>query len=671
MNAAHPLRALRAACLAALAVASVAPSPVRAGAAGDTDDLLSLSLEELANVPVTAASRSDVALWSTPAETHVIRREDILRSGVTTLADALRLAPGVEVARVTSQAWSVTMRGFNGDLSNKLLVLIDGRSVYSPLFGGVYWDLQDYLLDDVERIELVGGPGGALWGANAVSGVINVVTRSAGASPGVSVEVGGGEQERRFASARAARAMSETVDARGYLKYADRDAFGANADDRWRMVQGGGRIDWRTRPNESFTLQGDVYRSEKEGIYRSAFVVGAPAPPAEPDQSDSLGANVLGRWERRNDAGGETLLQFYVDLTRRELPNTYDESRLTADLDFQRRLAPRGRHDVLWGLGTRVTRDRLDNTTFATFEPSRRTDSTFSGFVQDRIALAADRVFVTLGSKFERNDYTGWEVQPSARLWWGIDTRQAAWVAVSRAVRTPARIEHDLRLTTPFTLPTVPLPLYVRVDGDRDVTSEKLVAYEAGYRVRFGESVSLDLSVYHHDYEDLVTQEARQPIFVTNVPNPYIVLPNVLDNLMHGSVDGATLAATVQPHRRWRLQADWTWTEFDLRTEPGSNSRAPAQVAGRSPRNQYALHSYVDFPHGLSFYTGVRRVGALATPKVPAYTAVDVSLRWDATPALQVSLTARNATDAEHFEFGTGASNANERSVYGAVRWRY
>ncbi len=654
--------------LARVAAALVLAAAPRAH--GAEADLLDLSIEELADLKITTVSRVEERLADAPAAVFVITRDEIRRSGVTTIAEALRLAPGVEVARRSAHSWSITIRGFNSDLANKLLVLIDGRSVYSPLYAGVFWDVQDVLLEDVERIEVIGGPGGTLWGANAVNGVINVITRPAAATSGGFAEVGGGNEEQGFAGFRYGAALRGGGAARGYVKAWDRDSLknlaGADGIDEARLAQGGFRFDWARGDADSVTLQGDIYSGDEAGVFQDPFVLGTLPAGSSVGKADLAGGNVLARWSRALDDGADLSLQTSYDYTSRDIPNTYAERRDTFDVDFQHRLRPAGAHDVLWGTGFRWTGDEIDNTTFIRFDPAERQDRTWSVFLQDKIALRNERMFVTLGSKFEHNDYTGFEVQPSARFSWIINERRAFWSAVSRAARIPSRLDADLRLTVPVGMLTI--PLYVTADGSRDFDSEKLVATEAGYRVRPAEHLSLDVAVFRHDYDRLQTVEPQNPIVVLTPPLPYAVLPQTLGNLLTGTATGGTFVASWQPAERWRLRFQYTRLDLDLETEPGSRDTSRVVEGGNSPENQAAVYSYVDLPRGVELYTGVRYVDELPNQDVESYLAVNAGAVWSPRENLDISLSVDNLNDARHVEF---AGKQIERSAILRARWAF
>jgi iron complex outermembrane receptor protein len=639
-----------------------------------TDVLRDMTLEELTNVDISTASRKPEKLFGTAAAVYVITRDDILRSGATSIPEALRLAPGVEVARVGSHSWAVSVRGFNGDLSNKLLVLMDGRSVYSPLYAGVFWDVQDTLLEDVDRIEVVEGPGGTLWGANAVNGVINIFTRSAHETRGALLEAGAGNEEQGFGALRYGGQIGETGDGRAYIKAFQIDDSkrldAGDATDRWEMTRGGFRTDWGAPDAaDSLTIQGDIYDGKERGVFTDEFTLGTVPAGVFTDDTQVRGGNLLGRWNRQLAANSDITLQLYYDATTREIPSTFNERRHTIDLDFQHRLPLGTNNDILWGVGFRTTSDELHNTLFATFDPDDRTDNTYSAFVQDTIGLGSDRILLTLGSKFEHNDYTGYEVQPNVRLSWLVDSSQTLWAAVSRAVRIPSRLDADLHLTAPLSIPGIPFPLYIQVNGNDAFDSEKLLAYEAGYRIRFGDSVSFDLATFYNDYDKLQTTEPELPVLVLAPPLPYIALPNSLDNEMRGDTYGATLSANWNVLSNWRLHLQYSWFDMQLHITADSQNVTAENAAGNSPERQWAIRSFLDLPDNLSLYVDARYVDDLPNQDIPSYTAVDASIRWTTGNQLTVSLTGQNLFDDRHPEFGGG--NEIERSVFGSATWNF
>ena len=641
---------------------------VQAGAQSP-QQLADLSLEELGLIQITSVSKQAEPLLNAPAAVYVITRDDILRSGVTSIPEALRLAPGVEVARRSAHAWSISIRGFNSDLANKLLVLVDGRSVYSPLYAGVFWDVQDTLIEDIERIEVVSGPGGTLWGANAVNGVINIITRSANDTRAPFVELGGGTEEQAFAGFRYGGELNERFAFRTYLKYFDRDSSkqlsGTDGIDDWRMARGGFRMDSNASLPDRIRIQGDIYSGEKAVEFLDAFTIGTLPAGISVGDSDISGGNLMAEWQRILDENSDFKLLFYYDHTYRAIPNTYTETRDTLDLDFQHHFAIGARNDVLWGAGIRYTTDDLENSTFSSFEPPSRSDSTYSLFVQDKIGIVRDRVYLTIGSKFEHNDYSGYEWQPNVRLSWQASDRQAAWLAASRAVRIPSRLDADLRLVLPFSVPGIPFPVYVTANGNHDYDSEELLAYEAGYRIQAGDAVYLDFAVFYNDYDKLQTQEPGPPEIV--VPS-YLILPNDLMNNMYGDARGGTVAADWRPTDFWRLRLHYAYLDLRLETTPASMDPAEAEIAGNSPKHQASLFSDFDLFEDFNVYLAVRYIDELPTQAVAAYTAVDLSVRWQVADNWHVTMTGQNLTDSGHPEFGP-ALYEMERAAILKIAW--
>lgn len=649
-------------CLVLLTVFRAAP--VHAAGA----DLFERSIEELGELLVVSVSRHSERVRDAPSAIYVITGEDIRRSGFTTLPEILRLAPGVEVARNGSHEWTISIRGFNSDLSNKLLVLIDGRSVYSPLFAGVFWDVQDTMIADIDRIEIISGPGSTLWGANAVNGVINIITQPATQTQGLLVEAGGGDEEQGFGGIRYGWQLTDDIAGRAYLKYADRDesatSAGGSGFDRWHTARAGFRFDWQRNESDRIKLQGDVYDATLTDLLRGDFTLGTLPGPDMPGDIDVSGFNLLSRWRRQLDGEGSLRLQAYVDHTDRKIPGSFNERRDTLDLDFQHQFAA-GDHRVVWGAGIRVTSDDLDNTLFATFVPEERTDETYRLFIQDELGLWSDRLFLTVGLDLSHNDYSDFELHPNVRLTWPVSDRHTLWAAVTRAVRIPARLNTDLVLNAPLQLPDG-TPLYFHVTGTDDYQPEELLANELGYRMLVRDNLSLDLALFLNDYENLQTQELQAPVVVGNPPE-YFILPAVLANGMKGETRGGTLVANWQVHPEWRVQFQYSYIDFDLRLKPGSTNPDALAIAGNSPRHQAAVHSFVELPWNLELYTGIRYIGELPSQSVPDRWSVDVSMGWRPIENLRIALTVRDLNDSQHLEFG--GSNEIERSTYLMGTW--
>ncbi|HWK73927.1 MAG TPA: TonB-dependent receptor [Povalibacter sp.] len=609
-----------------------------------TDALKKLSVEELMNVEVTSIARTPQKLSQAPSAIQVISAEEIHRAGATSLPEALRLAPNLQVAQANSSQWAISARGFNNILANKLLVMIDGRSVYTPLYGGVFWDVQDVVLDDVERIEVVSGPGATQWGANAVNGVINVVTRNSAQTQGLLAQAAAGSEIRSLGTLRYGGELNEDLHYRVYAKGFERGATvnvdSSAANDDWHMGQGGFRLDWQ--PGEDLlTLQADLYQ-------------GRPNPDGT-TAVDASGGNLLGRWQRTTSSGADLQLQLYYDHTRRDFDQGLAESLDTWDIDWQHRFAIGSRQNLTWGLHLRRQNHEVDNLPLFAFLPAHKALTRYGLFVQDQIAVLPDRLELTLGTKIGYNNYTDYEYQPSARLAWTPDARNTLWAAVSRAVRTPSRIDRDFYL---FLTPTIPL-----VTGS-DFQSETLLAYELGWRVQPHEDLSLSLSSFYNDYDELRSAEPGPPP---------LGIPLTFGNGVQGSSYGLELAAVYQVSQRWRLRGGYTFLKKDLRLKPGSHDLNDASVESDDPRHQLLIQSMLDLPGDLRLDGVARYVDALPDPHVPAYVSLDLRLAWNPTEHLELSLVGQNLLDERHAEFvpASPAPRAIERSVYGQIAWRH
>lgn len=641
-------------------------------------DLTELTLEQLMNIEITSASKKAEPLWESAAAVFVISGEDIRRTGVKSIPEALRLAPGLQVAQFGANRWAISARGFNATFSNKLLVLIDGRSVYTPLFAGVFWDVQDTLLEDIDRIEVIRGPGGTLWGANAVNGVINVITKQARSTQGGYLEVGGGSEERGFVGTRYGGRVGDNLFYRGYFKYANRDnlvtATGREGIDDWRTYRGGFRLDWEPSTRDTLTVQGDLYKGDFGQTLTSPSLL-PPFSTSANGRDDFAGGNLLTRWKHKTTDRRETSLQFYYDRTHRD-ELLFREMRDTVDLEFQYRFPIGARHDLIWGMGTRVTIDNIDNSPSLVFTPTRRTDHLVSGFIQDQIVLIHDRLTLTLGSKFEHNSFSGFEAQPNARLVYSPNAWNRVWTAVSRAVRTPARFERDVRTNVAaFPSPVGPTTL-VQTAGNSDFTSEELLAFELGYRVQPVEWLTVDLAGFYTINDNLRTSEPGSPTLAMSASPPHIVQPFLFDNRMSGNTYGVEIASTWHPVNFWRLHLNYSYLKIEL--HPDATSVEKTQDQRRSPRHQVQVRSLVDLPWHLQFDASAFFVDRLPKlePTVPSYVRLDLRLGWRPTQAFDLSVVGQNLLDNRHPEWGSifGVPVRPlevQRSAYVQASWRF
>jgi iron complex outermembrane receptor protein len=605
--------------------------------------LKALSIEQLMNLQVTSVSGRPERLAQAASAIQVITQEDIRRSGASSLPEALRLASNLQVAQVDSRQWAISARGLNGTAANKLLVLIDGRTVYTPLFSGVFWDVQHVPLEDVDRIEVISGPGATLWGANAVNGVINVITKDAGGTPGIFVSGGGGTELRGDGAARYGGTLGSSARFRVYGTGFTRDptslSSGQAATDDWHLAQGGARLDWNVSTASRVTLQGDLYDGRIGQATAADIIVS--------------GGNVMAKWSRAISATSNLAAQLYYDRTHRNIPGTFGEDLDVYDLDVRHRTRLGMRHEVAWGLGYRLINDRVANTAALAFLPADVARQWFTGFVQDEIAIAPNRLHVTLGSKLEHNDYSGFEIQPSARIDWTTAPSGTLWAAISRVVRTPSRIDRELfARVTPTSF----------LAGGPGFHSEEELAYELGYRHQQG-SIALSVATFYGRYHGLRSLEQLNPPAGDTL---------VIGNGQDGESYGAEVAADYRPTGRWRLRSGYTELRIHVWPNPGSTDTTRGATESHTPDRQFFLRSSVDLPAGLRFDTGLRAIGAIANQQVPAYTELSAKLTWQAAAHLGLSVVGQNLLHRRHAEFGALATRREiERGVYGRVEWRF
>jgi iron complex outermembrane receptor protein len=607
-------------------------------------DLKQLSIEQLMEIDVTSVSRRSERLSKAAAAITVITGEDLRRSGVANLPDARRLSVSLHVAQANGNTWGITSRGFNSTFAtaDKMLVLIDGRSVYTPLFSGVFWDVQDVPLEDIDRIEVIRGPGATLWGANAVNGVINIITKSAKATQGGLVTAGAGNVAD-FGNMRWGGKLGEGTYYRAYGKYYHRDALdletGGSANDPLKRSQGGFRVDRDDAGAGAFTLQGDLYRGGYSEIVR-------------PDGTTLDGGNLLGRWKRQLASGSSMELQVYYDLSHRRTPNYFEERRNTLDVDFQNHLALGQRQNVVWGLGTRVTHDEVTNSQVVEFLPDHRTLNLFSAFGQDEISVVPDRLRLTLGTKLEYYSYTNLEVQPSVRAAWTPDDRHTVWAAVSRAVRTPTRLDEEVVFLAANGQPFL--------SGSSGVVSEELLAYELGYRIQPTADLLVDVASFYDDYNHLRSFE------------PAASGGFVFANELNAQAWGVELRTSWQPATWWRLHTGYAWFGKHLKLDPASHDPTGGQTVGDDPPNRFSLRSVMDLSHGFELDGWLRYVDELPSPRVKAYTELDVHLGWHWSERLELALVGQNMLRPRQVEFAPNPLvEAVQRSVFGKVTWRF
>ena len=646
--------------------------------AQEHDDLSSsaalkrLSVEELMNVEVTSVSRGPESLAGAAAAVAIVSNDDIRRSGALAVPDALRFVPGLHVARITANNWLVSSRGLSAPNSSELLVLSDTRSVYTPLFSGVFWDVQDYVMEDIDRIEVIRGPGAAMWGANAVDGVINITTKSAEDTQGTYLEGGTGTEQKLTAAARYGGQVGDNGYYRVFGKYTDQnsglDPPGSSRDD-WQLGHVGFRSDWKSDPADVLTVQGDLYDGRIGEVSPSVAIIGRPGPTGTLKAGVS-GGNILGRWDHSYDDNSDVQLRFYYDRTHRNDPAYVDELD-TVDFEFQHRFTLARLQLITWGVSYRGMNDRTEGKGVFALQPPNSWDNRVSGFLQDQISFGPSWR-LTLGTEVERNDFSGFEAQPTVRIAWDVTSTSTLWGAVSRAVRVPTRLERDVYIyaSDPAANPVVLL------QGSRDFHSEQLVAYEVGYRRQVRQNLSFDLATFVNRYHGLASLEEGTP-YVDPITGQ-TVIPIVNRNLTDGHSEGIEALLTYSPVRYWRWSLDYSYVSLDLQAH-GLDINHDQLVEGATPRNQVGLQSFLDLPlhfqldARLRAQSAIRSQGEVVTGgTIPAYQELDVRLAWHGFRRLELSVDGRNLLHDHHVEFGSPeARSALQRSVYGQVTWGF
>lgn len=650
-----------------------------------------LPLESLLDIKVTSVSKKSQLLTEAAAAVFVITQEDIRRSGVTSIADALRMAPGVQVARIDSNKWAVSSRGHNGRFANKLLVLQDGRSLYTPLFSGVYWEVQDTVMEDIDRIEVIRGPGAALWGANAVNGVINIITKPAGNTSGVLLSTGGGTYESGFATVRYGLELGDDSDLRMFVKHQQKGTGvypdGTDAYDSWSMTRGGFRLDSKLSVNDKITLQGDYY----SGKLRETTTIYNPFPPfVSPyskevkSDSDVSGGNILTRWQKNLAENDSLSLQMYYDHNETGmfvLPQKFD----TFDLEFQNRFSLMGRHDLVWGAGYRFNLYQITNTPTLSFAHQRESSNLFSFFLHDEIKIIPEKLSFIIGSRFEHNDYSGFEIQPNARLIWTPTHAHTLWGAVSRAVRTATRGEMDIQYRFRTLPPGSPgnagsLPLRMEILGSEDFKSEDLLAYEIGYRVEPLHRLTFDIAAYYNVYDKLrVTREGAQYLEPSSVAPTNQVTPLFLSNDMYGNSYGVSISIDWLPADWWRIQTAYSFQRLAMYLNSKSNDQVNrGNAEGDTPRHQFSLRSGFDIGKQVMLDLWLRGADSLKSidaRSIPGYITMDARLAWKPLKNLEVALVGQNLFFDRHQEFIPEYVNTVPseipRSFYGKLTWKY
>ena len=613
----------------------------------DVASLLKLSLEDLMNIQVISVSKNMENLEQTASAIQVITQADIRNSGAKTLPEALRLASNLQVAQVNSSQWAISARGFNNVLANKLLVLIDGRAVYTPMYAGVFWDVQNVLLEDVDRIEVISGPGGTLWGANAVNGVINVITKNSKYTKGLFAEAGAGSNFPGFASLRYGGQLNNKITYRvfgtGFKLGNTLLTNGSKANDEWTMGKAGFRMDWDASEKDLVTFQGNLYR-------------GRPNPDAADTAVTATGDNLMLRWTHTSSERSDFQLQLYYDHTWRKFGNPFSEDLKTYDIDWQHRIKFGNRHEVTYGANFRMMNHNVNDLPLFGFFPARKTLYLYSGFLQDKILLIKDRLHFTIGGKIEHNSYTEFECQPNGRLSYTPTEKQTIWAAVSQAVRTPSRIDRDFAA---YLAPGVAF-----IQGNKNFISETLTAYELGWRLQPHKTLSISLSSFYNTYDNIRSAEPGT--------TPPLNTPITFGNGVQGETYGIELAFMNQLTSWWSLKGGYTFLKKHLWLKADSKDANDATAESDDPQHQLVIQSNIKLPARFELGTVIRYVDKLPEPYVPSYFGLDMRIGWMLSKTIELNLVAQNLLDNHHPEFIPASPSPREieRSIYGKISFR-
>ena len=678
VNAGKTRRHLAGWIFRAIASASMAAAlAISTGAQEKTVDLTKATLEDLMNIEVTSVSKKEEKLSRTASAIFVITAQDIRRSNATNIPDLLRMVPGLDIAQINANTWAISARGLNARFSNELLVLLDGRSVYTPTTGGVFWDVLDIPLEDIERIEVIRGPGVSVWATNAVNGVINIITKKASETHGAMVVAGGGTVDQGFGTVQYGGNVGKETSFRAFAKYLNDDHFpnsgGQDGGDGWGLSRIGFRTDTTLSPRDTVTFEGDLYRG-RDGNPRVGIVsVTSPAVPDVEAQVNLGGGFLQGVWNRTLSPRTGISLQASYDQYERN--DGLGETRGTADIAFQHHFTWGDRQNLIWGIEYRYSQSRAVGSLFVSLNPPNLNTQLFSSFVQDEIAIVPDRLFVTVGTKLEHNYYTGFDALPSVRVAWTPSADRTLWASVSDADRTPAATDASLIANLGgFTGPNGPVALQLL--GNPKIGNEKTIAYEAGYRMSLAEQLSLDFAGYYNDQHDQETTEPGAPFFEPTPAPPHLVLPLIYANLMHGESHGFEIAANWKVATRWTLSPGYAFEQIHMHLDPTSQDTTSVGAAeGSSPVHSAQLRSHLALPHDLSWDASAYFVDRLADPVIPAYTRFDTGLTWQWNKKSSLSFIGQNLLKDRHEEFvdstGSAGTTLIKRSAYVEWTWRF
>ena len=648
-------------------------------------DLGNSSIEDLMNMQVTSVSKKEQKLSRTAAAIFVITQEDIRRSGARNIPDLLRMVPGMDVAEINGSTWAVSARGFNGQFSNKLLVMIDGRIVYTPNFSGVYWDTMDFPVEDIERIEVIRGPGGSIWGANAVNGVVSIFTKKAADTRGALLTGGGGNVQQEFGLAQYGGAGGKTTDYRVYAKYFNQSDLpaldGGGGADGWHMLRTGFRTDSKLSANDTLSVEGSLYTGREGELGLTLPAITSPSLVPLPEEIDLDGGFLQATWNHNYANGSDSSLQVSDTRYRRDDP-LEAESRNTFYFDYKYHFAWGDRQDFVTGAGYSFTTDQFGSSLTVGFDPASKSLQLFNAFVQDEIAVVPDRFYLTLGTKLEHNDYTGFEFMPTARAAWLPGKHQMFWAAISRALRTPSRNDTALFVNLGSTTEPDGTLVLTRFVGNPQFQDERLLAYEAGYRNSLSDNLSVDIAVYYNDYDNLQTIEPSGSFFENSPAPPHEVQTLTYQNLMYGETHGLEVAANWKPTRRLTISPGYALEQLYMHTTRSSvDTATPAFVEDGTPHQSGQLRAHFEICKGLEwnasayFVDRLTHQGPTNDQVIPAYTRVDTGLTWKPTSVFSISVVGQNLQKDRHLEFedffGSMQSSQIKRGAYAKFTWQF
>lgn len=644
-----------------------------AALAGDAESLSDLSLQDLmaVEIEVTSVARRGQSVKDAAAAIFVLSNADILRSGATTIPDLLRYVPGVNVGQINGHTSAVSVRGLSGRLSNKLLVMIDGRTVYTPLIAGTVWNKEDPPIEDIERIEVIRGPGGSVWGANAFNGIINIITKPAIETLGSYAKVRAGNEEKAAFEARHGFKVAEDSAVRFYSKFERRDASrntaGVGDEDDWDAARVGARGDFALNHGQKLTLDSSFY-SQKYSEISVVPVLSAPFIRIEEDRYRDKGGHALLRWAGGDGGPVNHSVQAYFSHDQ-----TLDQRFTTADIEYEAQFKPFDGHLMQFGLGYRHSWDVTVPVAIGGFNPSKANYHRFSAFVQDAIGLFDDQVELTLGARLEHNAFSGFEVQPNIRARWSIDEKSTVWASAARAVRTPSRLDQDAVLDVRI-IPTAPLPTVLQFRGDPDFTSEELLAFDFGYRVQPLDSVSIDIAGFYYDYDNLRAQVPGAVELQLGAPIPHVIVPINLTNDLVAESYGGEVTAEWFVDRDWRISAGYSYIESNLDATLGGLNPQALDVF-KAPKHQIFARTGFTLANDIDVDLGVRFASRLRPDRVGDYVAADARIAWRPADGVELSLSAQNLFHDDEPEFqaetpATPRSNV-QTSVFGQLRIQF